>query len=147
MVSEPLRRAVLLGISVVAWGCSPLGPSPEPSFRIDLDRQESIVFRGTDYVTSLRGVAIEGSDLIPVGTAILAHTAVIDPSVWALPGIDPSKLVVLRTPPGFDEPGWDIGEFIYFTRKGLFGTVTEACPYYADPTPGCPNMYASPTPS
>lgn len=139
-----MRCAILVVIAVVAGGCSPLGSSPRPSFRIDLDRQESIVFRGTDYVTILRGVAIEEGDLIPVGTATLAHTGVVDPTVWALPGIDPSKLVVLRTPPGFDEPGWNIGQFIYFTRKGLVGTVAEACPHFADPTPGCPNMYPSP---
>lgn len=142
-----LRRAFLAAIAVVVCGCTPLERSSTPSFRIDLERQESIVFRGTDYLTTRRGVAIEESDLIPVGTATLAHTAVIDPSVWALPGIDPSKLIVLRTPPGFDVPGWNIGEFIYFTRKGLVGTVIEACPYYAAPTPGCPNMYPSPLPS
>jgi hypothetical protein len=144
MVSSHLRRAVLVAFSVVVCGCTPLAASPEPSFRIDLERQESIVFRGTEYVTIRRGVAVEESELIPIGTATLAHSGVVDPSVWALPGIDPSKLVILRTPPGFEEPGWNITGFTYFTRKGLVGTVTEACPYYADPTPGCLNMYSSP---
>ncbi len=57
----------------------------------------------------------------PLGTATLAHTTVVDPSVWAFPG--------------------------YFQRKGLVGTVAEACPYYADPYRVAQNLYPSPGPS
>lgn len=142
-----LRSAVLVGIVAGVGGCSPIGPSQTRSYRVDLEREETIVVRGTDYVTNRRGVAVDESDLVPIGTATLAHTAVVDSSVWALPGIDPSRLVVLRTPPGFAEPGWNVGDFIYFTRRGIVGTVAEACQYYADPTPGCANIGASPRPT
>lgn len=133
----------LLGLLMVIPACS----SPGGSVRLDLDRQEVIEFRGHEYTTTLRGIAIAESDLVPAGTAILTHTGVIDASVWALPGVDPAKLIVVRTPPGFDEPGWVVGEFIYFQRKGVAGTVQEACAFFADPTPGCPSMDRSPGPS
>ena len=106
-----------------------------------------INFRGSDYTTIRRGINLHELDLIAIGTANLIHTGVLDPSVWALPGVDPAKLIVVRTPPGFEEPGWTVGEFVYFTRKDLVGAIPEACPYFAGPTPGCPNMYPSPSPS
>jgi hypothetical protein len=116
----------------------------QPSVRFNGELQETIIYRGAAYHTLLRGIAIDESQLIPIGTATLQATGVVDPSVWALPGVNPAQLIVMRTPPGFDEPGWNVTDFIYFQREGVAGWIPEACPYYADPTPGCPNMDPSP---
>jgi hypothetical protein len=134
-------RAILASLLLL----SACAPPDESVVHVDLDRQEMIQFRGGEYTTIRRGINLEESELIPIGTATLTHTRVVDSSVWALPGVDPAKLIVLRTPPGFDEPGWIVGDFVYFTRMDIVGAIPEACPFFADPTPGCLNMYPSPS--
>jgi len=141
-----LRQTIILGVLLVVVACSPFG-SPQPTERVDVETEQSIVFRGNRYVTNMRGIALEESKLIPLGTATLEHTGVIDTTVWALPGVNPATGIVLRMPPGFDEPGWNITGFIFFVKKGLSGSPPEVCPYWADPTPGCPNWYSTPKPS
>lgn len=102
-------------------------------------------FGGRDYVATIpSGASIRESDLSPLGPAerIGETVHVIEPTVYALRGVDAARIMIMKAAPSGDGP------YLMFIADGvltgageneLFTAVPELWPYY-------PGLGNSPSP-
>lgn len=129
-----VRYLVLACAAILLSGCGDTRvDSGTPSPNAVFDRQESVEFNQITYVTAQYMLNIAEADLRPLGTATEVYSIVTDPTVFALPGIDPSEMVALRTPDGLEDPGRFIGAFMLFTRLGATQVDLKVCQYLPPP--------------
>ncbi len=128
-----LRAVVLL--AVISGGCT----------ETTGDHAPAIMVNGNHYSSSAPvGLTIKQSDLLPYGSA----TSIVDPElvvgsdVFALRGVDPTKVVVMRSTVGgspitlFIRVGVDAGDNGP-GNSGLFAAVPGLCHYFAPSAGGC----------
>jgi hypothetical protein len=91
----------------------------------------TIEFAGSRHTgMSAEDLEIEEADLDLIGTADSVTSAVGGPEVYALEGVSPDNLVVMRTPEGSD-PAY----IIY--RPGELEYSAALCEYFRDPPAEC----------
>ena len=135
-----VRLAWIVAALVAIQACS---PAPEQN----VDRVSAVEFDGRVYdVAYASDLRIGSQDLVPVGELGKAYPLAVGPSVFALDGVDPRSVVVMKALPG------EASEYLVGYARGALPeavpdeTEIEAATRLLTAIPGLCDFHVAPPP-